>query len=109
MVPSSAIAIAASGERLMCGGFSLSETVRIGTFEFITGDFGALSLSLRRGDAGTAFMGSTRSGASTPWWAMIEDFIEDLLMAPSGERSFSLPSPRRHNTGASPGPITTTQ
>jgi hypothetical protein len=65
MVPSSAILVVANSERLTCSGFSLCETVCLGNFEFIADYFGGLSLSLRRGDEGTAFMGSTRSGAST--------------------------------------------
>jgi hypothetical protein len=75
IVPSSAITSTANGEHLTCGGFSLSETVRLGNFKFITDYFGGLSLSLRRGDAVTTFMGSTHIWASTPRWAMIEDSI----------------------------------
>jgi hypothetical protein len=52
-------------------------------------------------------MGSTHSGTSTPWWAMIEDSIEEFLTASSGDGDFGLPSPRRHGTGASLAPITT--
>jgi hypothetical protein len=36
MVPLSALTVAANGDHLTCGGFSLSETVRLGSFEFIT-------------------------------------------------------------------------
>jgi hypothetical protein len=61
MVPSSMIFVAAYGECLTCGGFSLSETVRPGSFEFIADYFRGLSLSPRRGDSGAAFMGSTHS------------------------------------------------
>jgi hypothetical protein len=39
---------------------------------------------------------------------MIEDSAEDFLTVLSGEGGFSLPSPRRHNTGALPALITTT-
>jgi hypothetical protein len=63
MVPSSVISI--TGERLTCDGFSLGETVRLGNFEFIVDYFSGLSLSPRRGNTGTAFMGTTHSGAST--------------------------------------------
>jgi hypothetical protein len=45
MVPSYVIAIAADGESLMCGEFSLGETVRLGNIEFIANYFGGLSLS----------------------------------------------------------------
>jgi hypothetical protein len=71
MVPSSAITIAADGERMTCGGFSLYETICLDNFEFIDDYFGSLSLSPRRGDSGTAFMGSTHSRASPSWQAMI--------------------------------------
>jgi hypothetical protein len=53
-------------------------------------------------------MGSTHSGAPTPWRAMVEDSAEEFLTASSGEGSFSLPSPGRHDTGASLTLITTT-
>jgi hypothetical protein len=95
MVPSSAITITADCECLTCGGFSLGETICLGNFEFITKYFGDLSLSPRRGYAGVAFMGSTRSGASTPRWAMMEDSAEEFLMASSREGSFAPPLPKR--------------
>jgi hypothetical protein len=66
MVPSSSITITAHGERLTCGGFSLGEPVCLGNFKFIVDYFGGLSLSLRRGNDGTIFMGSAHNGASTP-------------------------------------------
>jgi hypothetical protein len=108
MVPSSAITVIADNERLTCGGFSLSETVRLRNFEFIADYFGGLSLSPRRGDSDATFMSSTRNGTPSPQRAMIEDFSEKFLMASSREGGFVLPSPRRHGTGAPPAPITTT-
>jgi hypothetical protein len=81
MVPSSVIVIAADGEHLTCGGFCHSETIRLGNFEAIADYFGGLSLSPRRGNASATFMGSTRSGAPTPRWAMIEDSTEGFLTA----------------------------
>jgi hypothetical protein len=93
---------------LTCGGFSLSETVRLGNFEFIADYFGGLSLSPSRGDTGAALMGPTRSGVSTPRWTMIGDSVEEFLTVPSVEGSFSLPSPRRHGMGASLTPVITT-
>jgi hypothetical protein len=65
MVLSSVTTVTIDGERLTCDGFSIGKTVRLGSFEFIANYFGGLILSPRRGDAGDAFMGSTRSGAST--------------------------------------------
>jgi hypothetical protein len=44
MVPSSTITVAADGERLTCGGFSLGVTVHLGNFEFIANYFSGLSL-----------------------------------------------------------------
>jgi hypothetical protein len=48
MVPLSALAFSADGERLTCDDFSLSETVCLGSFEFIADYFSGLSLSPRR-------------------------------------------------------------
>jgi hypothetical protein len=80
-----AITVAAAGACLTCGGFSLGETVHLGSFEFIANYFGGLSLSPRRGDSGTAFMGSTCNGTPSPWWAMIEDSAEEFLTTLSEE------------------------
>jgi hypothetical protein len=46
MVPSSALTVAVSSERLSCGGFSLGKTIHFGTLEFIADRFGSLSPSL---------------------------------------------------------------
>jgi hypothetical protein len=108
MVPPSSIAVAADGERLACGGFSLGKTVHLGNFEFIADYFGGLSVSPRRGNKGVTFVGLTHYGASTPQHATIEDSTEEFLIASSGEGSFSHPSPRRRSTWASLTPATTT-
>jgi hypothetical protein len=89
IVPSSSIAITADGECLAYGGFSLSEPVGLGNFEFIANYFGGLSLSPRRGNKGVVFKGSTHSGASTPQWATIKDSTMELLTASSGVGSLS--------------------
>jgi hypothetical protein len=78
MVPSSSIAITIDDERLACGGFSLGEPVCLGNFEFITEYFCGQSLSPMRGNEGAIFVGSTRSGASTPQRATIEDSTEEF-------------------------------
>jgi hypothetical protein len=80
------ITITADGECLMWDGFSLGETVHANYFS-------GMSLSPRTGDAGAAFMGSTQSGPSTPWRAMIDESTEEFLMASSVEGSFSPPLP----------------
>jgi hypothetical protein len=107
-VPSSAINVTADGECLTCVGFSFGETVRLGSFEFITDNFGGLSFSPRRGNSSVAFMGSTHSGTPSPRWAMIEDSTEEFLTVSSNEGVFNLLSPRRHCTGALPTPVATT-
>jgi hypothetical protein len=43
MVPLSTFTVSSDGERLIGGGFSLSETVHLGRFEFIDNYFGTLS------------------------------------------------------------------
>jgi hypothetical protein len=45
MVPSSVLTVATNGERLSCGGFSLSETIHFRGLEFIVNRFSGLSLS----------------------------------------------------------------
>jgi hypothetical protein len=45
MVPASSITITSNGEHLACSGFSLSEPVHLGNFEFIADYFGGLSQS----------------------------------------------------------------
>jgi hypothetical protein len=81
MVLSFAITVDVDGERLTCGGFSLNKTVHLGNFEFIAEYFSGLSLSPRRGNAGAAFMGSSRSSAPTPRRAMVENSTEEFLTA----------------------------
>jgi hypothetical protein len=100
MVPSSAITVAASGERLLCGGFFLGETICLGKFDFIADYFRGLSLFRRRGDSVIAFMVSTHRGgggwgASSPRWAMTEVSTEEFVTPSSGDRGFGLPSPKR--------------
>jgi hypothetical protein len=101
------LSFSTDGESLMCGGFFLGEGVRIGSFEFIADYFNNLSLSPRRGDLGTAFMGSTRSGPPSLRRAMIEDSIEEFHTTSSGEGSSGLTFPKRLSAGASPTPVTT--
>jgi hypothetical protein len=108
MVPSSGLTIAIDSDHLTYGGFSLSETILLGSFEFITDYFNGLSLSPRRGNSGPAFMGPTRSRTPSSRWAMIEDSTEEFLTVPSGEGGSDLPSHRRCNMGAPPTPVATT-
>jgi hypothetical protein len=48
MVPSSALTVSTDGARIMCNGFSLSETIHLGSFEFITDYFDGQEERLRR-------------------------------------------------------------
>jgi hypothetical protein len=107
-VPSSAIVITTDSEHLKCGGFSLGKIVPLGNFKFIADYFDDLRLSPSKGNIGAAFMGSTRSAASTSQWAMIEESVEEFLTASCAEGSFDIPSPKRRGMGASLAPITTT-
>jgi hypothetical protein len=107
MVSSSALALFVDGEHLTCGDFSIGETIYLGSFEFNAYYFNSLSLSPRRSDSGTVFMGSTHSGPPTPRWAMTEDSTEEFHTVSSGGKGSGLPSPRRLSAGAPPAPITT--
>jgi hypothetical protein len=81
MVYSFALAVSTNGECMMCSGFSLSENIRLGSFEFIIDYFGGLSLSPRRSDSDTSFMGSTHSGPLYPRRALIDDSTDKFRMA----------------------------
>jgi hypothetical protein len=104
MVPSSALAVAADGKCLSCGGLSLNETICFGSLEFITDYLGGLSLSPRRDGLDNTIMGSTCSGPPSPLCAMIGKSTEEFHMASEGEGGLDLPSPRRNDIGASPCP-----
>jgi hypothetical protein len=107
MVPSSVLTFSVDGEHLTCCGFYLGESVHLRNFEFITDYFGGLSLSPRRGDSGTTFMGSTHSGPPSPRWVMIEDSTDEFHTASSGGGGSSIPSPRRLGARVPPAPVTT--
>jgi hypothetical protein len=51
----------------------------------MTDYFSGLSLSPRRNDSGATFMGSARSGSSSPLRVMTEDSTEEFFMASSEE------------------------
>jgi hypothetical protein len=106
MVPSSALAIAADGERVLCGGFFLGETGRFGSLEFIADCFGGLSLSPNGDGSDAAFMGLTRSGPPSRLRAMIGDSTEEFHMVSGGEGGSDLPSPKRHGARAPSTPAT---
>jgi hypothetical protein len=104
MVPSSVTTVATDGERLMCDGFSLSETIHFVSLEFMADCFDDLGLSPRRDGLDAIVMGSTRSRPSYILRPMIGDSIEEFHMTSDREAGFDLPSPRRHCVGASPAP-----
>jgi hypothetical protein len=75
MVPSSMLAIAVGGERLSCDGFSLSEIIHFGSFEFITDRFGGQSLSPMGDGSGAIIMGLACGVLPTPLWAMTGELL----------------------------------
>jgi hypothetical protein len=100
------LTVATNGERLACGGFSLSEIIHSGSLEFITDCFGSLCLSPKGSESCTMFVGTTHSG-SPSLHAMIEDSTNKFHTTSSGVASSSLPISRMHGTRAPPAPITT--
>jgi hypothetical protein len=84
MVPTSVLAFSTNGEHLTSNGFSLGETIHLGSFEFIADYFGGLILSPRRSDTGTTFMDSTRSEPQSLWQPMTEDSTDEFHMTSSG-------------------------
>jgi hypothetical protein len=66
MVPSSVLAVAANGEPLSCGGFSLGETIHFGSLKFITYRFGGLSLSPMGHRSDAIIMGSAHGRPPSP-------------------------------------------
>jgi hypothetical protein len=84
MVPSSVLTFSTDSEHLTCGGYSLNEIIRLGSFEFIEDYLGGLSLS-PRSDSCVTFMGSTHSRTPSPRRAMIEDSTEEFHTASSRE------------------------
>jgi hypothetical protein len=108
IVHSTALTISTDGEHLMCGGFTLGKIVCFASLGFIIDCFSGMSLSPKRNDLGTSFMGSTHSGPPSPLWAMIEDSTEEFYKAWRGEEGSDLPYCRRHGTGALPAPVATT-
>jgi hypothetical protein len=107
MVPSSAITITADVECLSCDGFSLGDTILFGSLEFIADFFGDLNLSSQMDVSNAAAMGSTRCGPLSSLQAMTGDSTKEFHMTLDGEGALSLPSPRRHGTGAPLAPTTT--
>jgi hypothetical protein len=107
MVPSSSITIAADGECLTCGGFSLSKTIHFGSLEFLIDRLGGMSLSPMGDGSDVVAMGSAHGGPLLPQWTMMGDSAEGFSTAPVGEGRTDLPSPRRHDTRAMPASTTT--
>jgi hypothetical protein len=107
MVPSSVVATTAGGEHLSCSGFYLGGTIHLGTIEFITDHFSALSLSPIRVISDAIIMGFASTGPPSPRWAVMGDSSEGSPMAPDGEGRIDHLSPRRHGMGAQPTPAMT--
>jgi hypothetical protein len=102
MVPSSVLVIAADGERLSCGGFSLDETIGFGSLVFIADYFGGLSLSSLGDVLGAIVMDYAYGRPQSPPRTMMRDSAEEFPIASNGEGRIGFLSPKRHGMGAPP-------
>jgi hypothetical protein len=107
MIHSSMLVVTTDGERLTCGGFSLDETIRFGSLEFIINCFGSLSFSPKENNSSTIFVETVRN-ESPSLCTIIEDSIDEFYMTSSGEGNSGFPISRRCSMGTPPTPITTT-
>jgi hypothetical protein len=107
MIPSSVSAVTGDSECLLCDLFSLEETFRFRSLEFIAGHFGGLSRSPMGNGSDATIMASTHGRPSSSLWAMAGDFTKEFHTASDGEGRINLPSPRRHDTGGFNHPATT--
>jgi hypothetical protein len=101
MVPSSVLAVSVDCEHLTCDGFSLGETVHSGSHEFIAECFGGLSLSPRRDNSGTTFVGSTHSGPLLYRQLVEIHIIATTQLAECARWCWSNPTPNMAYVGAS--------
>jgi hypothetical protein len=98
MVHSSTLAITTDGEHLTYGGFSLGETIRFGSLEFIAHCFRSLSLSPKGSDSGAIIVGTTLNRLPS-LHTIVEDSIDEFYIASSGEGCSGLPVSRRPSMG----------
>jgi hypothetical protein len=89
MVHSSTLTVTVDGEHLTCSGFSLGETIRFGTLEFIPDSFGSLTLSPKGSYSGFVFVETTRNGS--PSLCTILQDSNEFYMTSSRKGSSSLP------------------
>jgi hypothetical protein len=104
MVPSSTLVVAADGEHLSHDVFSLGKTIHLGSLEFIADRFDDLSLFSMGDSSNAAVMDSTHDRPPSPLRVMTGDSAEEFHTTSDGEGRIDLPSPRRHDTGASIAP-----
>jgi hypothetical protein len=93
MVPASVLIVTTSGERLLCDGFTLGETICFGSLEFIADYFSGLSLSPRRDGSDAVVVGSSRSEPPSRLRAMIGDSLEEFHTTSDGEGGGGSTSP----------------
>jgi hypothetical protein len=107
MVPSSVLTIAVDVVLLLCIYFSLGETIRFESLEFVTDRFGGLSLSPMGNGSDTIIMGSAHGRPPSSLWSITGDSAEDFHTTSDKEGRIDLPSPRMCSTGVLPAPTTT--
>jgi hypothetical protein len=106
MVHSSILAVTTDSKHLTYGVFSLSETVRFESLEFIADCFDNMSLSTKGSESSAVFIGTTSSG-SPPLCTILKGSTNEFYTASSGEGSSGLPISRRRSMGTPPAPIAT--
>jgi hypothetical protein len=106
MVHSSKVTIIADSKHQTGISFTLGETVRFDSLEFITDRFGRLSLSDKGNVLGPVFVGMAHSG-SPSLHTILKDSVDKGDTPSSGGRSFDFPISRECNVVAPSIPIKT--
>jgi hypothetical protein len=107
MVLSSKPIIVANGNNLTSVGFTMGETIRFGSLEFIVDNFGDLSLSAEGNDSSTVLVGMVHSRPPS-LHTILEESTDEDDTASNGKGSSVLPILQGCNVMTMTTPITTT-